>query len=227
MIIRHKHKVRFTVVPNAIFNDDSLSLGAKGLLGYLLSRPGNWQVRHGQLQHKLGIGRKMLNRLIIELELAGYLARDEQQARDEHNRFMPYNYIVRDIPELANSGAPMPQRLEPQCGENTGNKKEEIKTDSNNPFPTPPSAPQGEPQAALQDRYSDFGSRALAAGSHAVFVGSEPHRAWCAFRGLDGMPGFVDQAVIGGQSRKVVWMPSVYPPKGPRAVTDRERVHEG
>jgi hypothetical protein len=224
MIIRHKHKGRFTIVPNAIFNDDNLSLGAKGLLGYLLSRPGNWQVRHDQLQHKLGIGRKMLNKLIVELEEAGYLDRDEEQARDEHNRFMPYNYIVRDIPEQANSGAPMAQRFGPQCGEDTGNKKEEIKTDSTKPFPKPPSTPQGEPQAALQDQYSDFGSRALAAGNHAVFVGSEPHRAWCIFRGNDGMPGFVDQAFIGGKARKIIWMPSVYPPTSRRPSSDHERL---
>ena len=214
MIIRHKHKGRFTVVPNAIFNDDRLSLGAKGLLGYLLSRPGNWQVRHDQLQHKLGIGRKLLTKLLIELEKAGYLARDEEQGRDEHNRFMPYNYIVRDIPELAVSGAPTALRFEPQCKQDTGNKKEEIKTDSNNPFPKPLSTEQAEPKKAYQDKYSDFGLRALAAGNHAVFVGSEPHRAWCTFRGHDDMPGFVDQAFIDGKSRKIIWMPSVYPPKG-------------
>ena len=38
VIIRHKHNGSFTILPNAIFNDDRLSLAAKGLLGYLLSR---------------------------------------------------------------------------------------------------------------------------------------------------------------------------------------------
>jgi hypothetical protein len=214
MIIRHKHRGRFTVVPNAIFNDDRLSLGAKGLLGYLLSRPGNWQVRHDQLQHKLGIGRKLLNRLLIELEASGFLHRDDEQGRDDHNRFMPYNYIVRDIPEPAVSGAPTALRFEPQRSEDTGNKKEEIKTDSTKPFPKPLPTEQAEPKKACQDKYTDFGQRALAAGNHPVFVGSEPHRAWCTFRGNVGMPGFVDHAFIGGKSHKIVWMPSVYPPKG-------------
>jgi hypothetical protein len=183
------------------------------LLGYLLSRPGNWQVLHRQLQYKLRVGRKLLTKLLIELDEAGYLARDEEQGRDEHNRFMPYNYIVRDIPEPVDSGAPVALRSEPQCDEDTGNKKEEIKTDSTNPFPKPLSVEQAESQAAQQDKYSELGLRAQAAGNHAVFVGSEPHRAWRAFRGNDGMPGFVDQAVIGGRSRKIIWMPSVYPPK--------------
>ena len=214
MIIRHKHRGRFTVVPNAIFNDDRLSLGAKGLLGYLLSRPGNWQVRHDHLQRKLGIGRKLLTGLLVELEKAGYLEREEQQGRDEYNRFMPYNYIVRDIPEPLSAGAPTAPRPEPKREEDTGNKKEEIKTDSTKPFPKPLSTEQAEPKKACQDKYSDFGQRALAAGSYPVFVGSEPHRAWCAFRGNDGMPGFVDHAFIGGKSHKIVWMPSGYPPKG-------------
>jgi hypothetical protein len=213
MIIRHKHRGRFTVVPNAIFNDDCLSLGAKGLLGYLLSRPGNWQVRHDQLQHKLGIGRKLLNKFLIELETSGYLHRDDEQGRDEHNRFIPYNYIVRDIPEAGASGAPTAPRPEPQRDEHTGNKKEEIKTDFTKPFPKPLPTAQAGPQRARQDKYSEFGQRALASGSYPVFVGSEPHRAWCTFRGNDGMPGFVDHAFIDGKSHKIVWMPSVYPPE--------------
>jgi hypothetical protein len=227
MIIRHKHKGRFTIIPNAIFNDDRLSLGAKGLLGYLLSLPGNWQVRHDQLQFKLGIGRKQLAKLFIELEEAGYLARDDEQGRDEHNRFMPYNYIVRDLPEPANSGVPAALRSGPQRDEDTGNKKEEIKTDSTNPFPKPLSTERGEPQTAHQDKYSELGLRALASGNHAVFVGSEPYRAWCVARGSDGMPGFVDEAFIGGRSRKIIWMPSVYPPKVQFAVTIRNSFHEG
>jgi hypothetical protein len=95
MIIRHKHKGRFTVVPNAIFNDDRICPGAKGLLGYLLSRPGNWDVRHDQLQRKLDIGRKLLSKLLKELERAGYLERDEEQGRDGYNRFTTLNYVVR------------------------------------------------------------------------------------------------------------------------------------
>ena len=219
MIIRHKHKGRFTVVPNAIFDNDRLSLGAKGLLGFLLSRPGNWQVRHYQLQQKLDVGRKLLIRLLIELEEAGYLARDEEQGRDEHNRFMPYNYIIRDIPEPAISGAPTALRSEPQCKQHTGNKKEEIKTEINNPFPKPLSTEQAQPKTAYQAKYSEFGEHARAAGNHPVYVGSEPHRAWCEYRGNDGMPGFVDQAVIGGRPRKIVWMPSVYPPNTPQIAT--------
>ena len=212
MIIRHKHKGRFTVVPNAIFNDDRVSLGAKGLLGYLLSRPGNWDVRHDQLQHKLDIGRKMLSKLLKELEVAGYLERDEEQGRDEYNRFTTLNYVIRDIPEQAVADAPATLHPEPQRDRDTGNNKEEIKTDSNNPFPKPLSTVQPEPQKAYQGQYSQLGAGALAAGMHPVFVGSKPFDAWRAFRGGDGMPP-TDQAIVGGKLRAIVWMPSLYPPR--------------
>ena len=37
-IIRREHKAHFTIVPNAVFADTRLSIEAKGVLGYLLSR---------------------------------------------------------------------------------------------------------------------------------------------------------------------------------------------
>ena len=54
-IIRRKHDSQFTVVPNRIFEDDRLSIEAKGVLGYLLSRPHDWSVRHDHLQRELGL----------------------------------------------------------------------------------------------------------------------------------------------------------------------------
>jgi len=36
-----------------------------------------------------------------------------------------------------------------------------------------------------------------------------------AVRGVDGMPGFVDEAFINGKPRQIVWMDSVYPRKRP------------
>ena len=143
MIIRHKHNGSFTVVPNAIFNDDRLSLTAKGLLGYLLSRPRNWEVRHDQLQRKLDIGRKLLSKLLNELREAGYLERDEEQGRDDQNRFTTLNYVVSDIPELTAADAPTPLRSEPPHKRDTGNNKEEIKTESTKPFPKPLPTEQG------------------------------------------------------------------------------------
>ena len=85
MIIRHKHKGRFSIVPNGIFHDPRLSLPAKGLLVYLLSLPPDWEVRHDHLQDKLRIGRKLLESAFKEIIAAGYAVPDEIQGRDEHH----------------------------------------------------------------------------------------------------------------------------------------------
>ena len=52
MIIRRRHIKNFTVLPNAIHDDDRLSLEARGLLEFLLSRPSNWEIRHDALRRK-------------------------------------------------------------------------------------------------------------------------------------------------------------------------------
>jgi hypothetical protein len=216
MIIRSKHTSRFTQIPNAIFEDRRLSLAAKGLLVYLLSRPPNWTVRHDQLQYTLHIGRKLLSKLLNELAEAGYLDRDEHQGRDEHNRFTPYDYTVRDIPDSGAADVPAALHLEPQRKKDTGNNNKEINTESTNPFPKPLPTVQAEPLRALQDKYTAVGERARAEGMHPVFVGSKPHQAWLAVRGADGMPGFVDQAFINGKPRQIFWMPSLFPRRDPQ-----------
>ena len=49
-IIRREHRAHFTVLPNAIFVDQRLSIEAKDVLGYLLSRPNKWS-RGALLRH--------------------------------------------------------------------------------------------------------------------------------------------------------------------------------
>jgi hypothetical protein len=213
MIIKHKHKGRFVIVPNGIFRDPRLSMAAKGLLAYLLSLPPDWEVRHDQLQRELGIGRKLLERAFKELVAAGYVIRDELQGRDERNRFTTLNYIVSDIPSRAISDVPSPARVKPQRRRSTGNNKKGINTDLTNTFPKSLPVAQGESKQARQRQYSAIGQQAASSGQCAVIVGSEPYEAWHRFRGEDGMPGFIDKAIINGRSHDIVWMPSLYPPR--------------
>jgi hypothetical protein len=214
MIIRHKLRGHFAMIPNAIFHDTRLSIEAKALLAYLLSLPGNWEVRHDQLRRKLGIGRKLLDRCFRELTAAGYAARDEKQGRDKHNRFTTLNYIVQNVPEPPPSEAPEPRRQGPKRPRDSDSNNENNKTDLNNPFSKSLPIEQAGAPKAQQVVYSELGQRALTAGLHPVFVGSKPYEAWCRFRGgADSMPGFVDRARIDGRLREFVWLPSVYPPK--------------
>jgi hypothetical protein len=125
------------------------------------------------------------------------------------------NYIVTDIPNHVIPDAHCPTRAKPRLKRSDGNNKEITKTDLTNPFPKSLPAAQGATDQAQQWQYTAIGRQAVAAGQCAVFVGSAPYEAWRQFRGDDGMPGFVDQAVIDGKLRKIVWMPTVFPPKGP------------
>jgi hypothetical protein len=222
MIIRHKHRGRFAIVPNQIFDDTRLSFTAKGLLAYLLSLPPDWEVRHSQIQRKLGIGRKRLDGAFKELIAAGYAIRDEQQGRDEYNRFTTLNYVVSDVSNRDVSDAPSPRLREPKREKRNGTNKERINKDLTNPFSKSLPSPQVRREQGLQAQYSEIGNRALAAGQWAVFVGSEPYKAWQAFRSDAGMPGFVDKAIIGGNVRDVVWMPSLYPPRHQQSTNSGE-----
>jgi hypothetical protein len=216
MIIRRKHKSRFTIVPNAIFEDRRLSPEAKGVLGYLLSRPHDWTVRHSQLQDTMRIGRKWLDRIMQELIAAGYMRRDQEQGRDENNRFTTYNYIVSDEPDSDGSadrvpGVPTAHRHRPLRDTDTGNKKEEITKQSSYLLPLPLTAEPVEKPRAIRVEWTELGRAAQANGMYPVWEGSKPFESWRAFRGPDGMPLF-DRAIQDGVARRVVWMPSLYPP---------------
>ena len=91
VIIRRKHKTNFTVVPNQPINDPELSIGALGLLVYLLSRPDNWQVRIEQLRSRWNVGKDKIYSLVNCLCQAGYVVK--QTVRDtETQGLMNWNW---------------------------------------------------------------------------------------------------------------------------------------
>ncbi|NPV23378.1 hypothetical protein [Bradyrhizobium aeschynomenes] len=103
-IVRREHKAQFTIVPNAVFADPRLSIEAKGVLGYLLSRPHNWHVRLDHIGRTLLVGRKKLQRIFRELIAAGYVTREAQRIVDGH-RFGEIDYVVRDVPAPVDKSA--------------------------------------------------------------------------------------------------------------------------
>ncbi|MGC2780713.1 MAG: hypothetical protein WA418_34260 [Bradyrhizobium sp.] len=103
-IVRREHKAQFTIVPNAVFADSRLSVEAKGVLGYLLSRPHKWHVRLDHIGRTLLVGRKKLQRIFRELIAAGYVTREAQRIVDGH-RFGEIDYVVRDVPAPVDKSA--------------------------------------------------------------------------------------------------------------------------
>ena len=75
MIIRKQHRTHYTVVDNALIEDQLLSWKAKGLLIYLLSKPDGWKVRMGHLVSAGTLGREGVRGILSELEDQGYIVR--------------------------------------------------------------------------------------------------------------------------------------------------------
>jgi hypothetical protein len=74
-IIRLEKVARYLVVDNALFSEAQLSWEARGLMGYLLSKPDDWRVRLYDLVAHGPAGVHKIQRMLRELEDAGYLHR--------------------------------------------------------------------------------------------------------------------------------------------------------
>jgi hypothetical protein len=95
MIVRRRQNGRFTIVPNAIFDDQRLPIEGMAVLGYLLSRPDNWRVNLEWVAKKLRVGRQRMQRIFRELVVAGYVTLEKTNG--EGGRWH-YEYIVRNEP---------------------------------------------------------------------------------------------------------------------------------
>jgi len=71
------NELRCTSIPNAIWEDDRISVGAKGVLGYLLSRPPDYSIKLVEVGEVLRVGPDKLKSLFRELLAAGYVVRNQ------------------------------------------------------------------------------------------------------------------------------------------------------
>lgn len=96
-IIRHKHAANYTVVPNEILRNKTLSLRDIGLLCYLLSLPDDWEFSilglTAVLPHD---GRDAIAASVKHIQEAGYLQYD--RPRGKNGRIGKVIWIVSDTP---------------------------------------------------------------------------------------------------------------------------------
>ena len=104
MIIRRHITSNFTVIPNEAILDTRLSISARWLLAYLLSRQNDWKVQVGDIQKKGGIGREKAYRLIKELIAVGWVRKDF--SRGEGGQWGGIDYVVMDQPEVEETSVP-------------------------------------------------------------------------------------------------------------------------
>ncbi|RUZ57644.1 helix-turn-helix domain-containing protein, partial [Mesorhizobium sp. M7A.F.Ca.CA.004.05.2.1] len=102
-IRRGVRNARYTTVPNHVFEDVRLSMEARWLLGYLLSKPDNWTVILGDIARRGGCGRDKARKIVNELVKHGYA--DKEQERED-GRFGKLSLVIFDEPrELRDSAA--------------------------------------------------------------------------------------------------------------------------
>lgn len=76
MIHRSPIKKDFTVLPNAVLRDTSLSFKARGILAMMLSMPEDWQTHQTWIEKQGNEGREAIRSALQELEARGYLRRE-------------------------------------------------------------------------------------------------------------------------------------------------------
>lgn len=93
MIVRKERVNNFTIIPNDILSDTRISLEARAVLSYLLSKPDNWNVNCADIQGAGNIGRNKAYAILGELIEAGYVHRQEFVG---HGGKYRYEYTVYD-----------------------------------------------------------------------------------------------------------------------------------
>lgn len=96
--IKRRFKNCFTQIPNAILECKDLSLKAKGLCTYLLSKPDNWIFKKAVILNELKEGIDAFDSAIKELLESGFLTK--VKIRGEDGKFIGTEYIIYDEPQI-------------------------------------------------------------------------------------------------------------------------------
>ena len=76
--IYNKIKRNFTIVPNEILLDKSVSAAAKTVYWYMCSKPEDWDFYLDNISHDLGINKETVRKYISQLCEAGWIIKGEQ-----------------------------------------------------------------------------------------------------------------------------------------------------
>jgi DnaD/phage-associated family protein len=123
-----KRENPFVQIDRTVFEDQSLSWKAKGILGYLLSKPDNWQIYITDLEKKAKDGRDSVRTGLRELEEHGYVRK--VRARTTDGKFAGWEYQVFETP--INPGVTTDGKTE--IGKSDFGKSEIGKSDTSNNY---------------------------------------------------------------------------------------------
>ena len=93
--LNNKIKDNFTIIPNDIIRNKSLSDRARFIFCYMASMPDEWKFYQGVMAKELGYTKDTLRKYIEELLQTGYLNREQ---RRETGKFDSYDYTLNFSP---------------------------------------------------------------------------------------------------------------------------------
>ena len=107
--IKMIRKGGYTVLPNKILRDDSLTLQAKGLFCMMASFPEGWDFTIKGLATVAGCGREKISAALRNLQDSGYLLRE--QGHSETGQFSANLFVLYDEKIAPLSGFPATGKL--------------------------------------------------------------------------------------------------------------------
>ena len=109
--VKRKFKNCFTMIPNAILSHQQLSLKAKGLCAYLLSKPDDWIFKKRVILNELKEGIDAFNSTIKELVDSGFLTKTLIRGQD--GQFSGTEYTINDEPQVVIQAMESPSKENP------------------------------------------------------------------------------------------------------------------
>lgn len=123
--------VPFTQVPNCLLNDEGLSLEAKGLMAWMLSKPDDWKFYVRHVASQLGKGKDTIAKYINELIKRGYIERRARK-RSSDGTFEYYEYVLYIEPSPKKPDQENPTLEKPTQEISDNSNKDCINTDCSN-----------------------------------------------------------------------------------------------
>lgn len=115
-IKRTKRRDNFVVIGNEVIQDSRMTIEARGVLVYLLSLPQDWVIRKNDLQKRLAVSRRTIDRCFEEMKQCGYLCETDFVKKDgkfDGKGYLIYDYsIYKNAPEMYSTDAHSEQRSE-------------------------------------------------------------------------------------------------------------------
>lgn len=188
----------YAQIHNDILEDEDLSLKAKGLLAYLLSRSDDWDVFQAQLETIGPDGETAIRSGIEELMNAGYLHRF--QTKNEKGQYGEYLYIICEEPR---SNVDTPETRFSEIGKSETGKSETGKSSPTNTD----SNQNGVHQNGGRGARARGRENAPCSVSEAVEIGSDEGippdvcRGWWHYYNSRGWPNPVESV----RSALIVW----------------------